>query len=655
MRPNLRRSPSAYASIALPVIVATVLLYLGYAWAEDASINTLEPIVVTASPIPLTHSQAPASLTIIPQTEIDHQQANRLATILQQVPGVFVDEMGGRGGTSSLYVRGGDPNFTLIMIDGIPLNDPSNQRGGSVDLSILTPERIARIEILRGPASVQYGSDAMAGVVNIITHTGKKEPIYRAQMEGGSFGYARGILHAEGTNQDLRFSGTAALTRIDDMAQGGRYTSGNVGVSLDWSTRDTIHLRLTSQYSNTNTRLFPEGSGGGRLAILRNLEDRETNEAVLGLTLSQDLFHHVSHELWANVFFRQQDVQNPGVKRTPADFEIPPTIFTTSFTRYRFGWTGNFILTSAWKLAIGWQVNMEQGERTGTQELTALGFPADVSNAFHATRTTPAGFGEISYSPISPVTITAGTRVDSPEGYPITVNPRAGLIIHATPNTTIRANYGHGFKLPSFNALSDPLTGNASLNPESSQSWDMGLQQNIWSSRFVLELTYFHNRFKNLIDLDPLLANQGTFTLVNLNTVVTKGLELGFTATPHSTLTIKGSYTHMESDILGSGAVLRNRPEAMGTLVIESQPLPAFIIRGQFLAIGQRTDFQVPTRETVVPGFVSTNIAATYAMTHSWSIFGVIENLLNESYEEYAGFPSPGIWFRLGLAFTYEA
>ena len=141
--------------------------------AEHDPIEQLDPIVITATASPTTLSQAPAAVTIISREQIAQQHANRLSTVLQQIPGVFVDEMGGRGGLSSVYLRGGDPNFTVIMIDGIPINDPSNQRGGSVNLATLTPERI---EIVRGPVSVVYGSDAMAGAINIITRKGQTNP-----------------------------------------------------------------------------------------------------------------------------------------------------------------------------------------------------------------------------------------------------------------------------------------------------------------------------------------------------------------------------------------------------------------------------------------------------------------------------------------------
>ena len=142
--------------------------------AETLPVETLDPVVVTATALPTNQSQTPIRTKVFTRTGFDSQQPNRLGTLLQQTPGIFVDEMGGRSGISSLYIRGADPNLTMVLLDGVPLNDPTNQRGGSVDLSSLTPERIERIEIVKGPASVFYGSDAMAGVVNIITQKGRR-------------------------------------------------------------------------------------------------------------------------------------------------------------------------------------------------------------------------------------------------------------------------------------------------------------------------------------------------------------------------------------------------------------------------------------------------------------------------------------------------
>jgi vitamin B12 transporter len=174
-------------------------------------------MVVTAAAFPAQEGEISADITIITREEIERQQAVTVSEILTQVPGLHVDESGARGGLSSVYIRGGDPNFTAIMIDGVPINDPTNARGGSVDLSTLTPENIERIEIVRGPASSLYGSDPMAGVINIVTRRGDKESRYGFTLQGGSFGHARGVLDTSGSAEPVNYSLSLAYRRNDEQ------------------------------------------------------------------------------------------------------------------------------------------------------------------------------------------------------------------------------------------------------------------------------------------------------------------------------------------------------------------------------------------------------------------------------------------------------
>jgi vitamin B12 transporter len=279
----------------------------------------LEPVVVTASALPRGPEDTPASVTIISKDEIERMQANRVSEVLSQVPGVHVDEMGSPGGISSVYVRGGDPNFTLVMIDGIPINDPMNPRGGSVDLSNLTPEHLERIEIVRGPMSSLYGSDAMAGAINIITRRGKSETRYDFLAEGGSFGYARGVLGTSGTLQRTKYAASLNFNRTDEQVKKDRFNTGSVAVNLDLLESKNLSLRLTNQYTKTATTAFPEGSGGPRLAILRETEERETHEVVTGMHLSLAANPRWRQELTTGLFYRTQAVESPGVQVGPGN------------------------------------------------------------------------------------------------------------------------------------------------------------------------------------------------------------------------------------------------------------------------------------------------------------------------------------------------
>ena len=618
---------------------------------EQDPIEKLDPIVITATTSPTRLSQAPAAMTIITRDEIAQQQANRLSTILQQVPGVFVDEMGGRGGMSSISIRGGDPNFTLIMIDGIPINDPSNSRGGSVNLSALTPERVERVEIVRGPVSVIYGSDAMAGAINIITQKGQPNSQFHSIAEGGQFGYGRGVLQARGAMDDVFYSGSFSYTRNDEQVEGDGFQNLTTGGNLDWSLTSSADLQISGQYSHSEIQGFPEGSGGPRLAVLRTTERRLADDLVFGLTLNHLLAPAWEQNFSANVFHRKEDVNTPGIMDVTKMFRSPPAIFHTDFSRYRFLWSLHHEFPLDWELSGGLQLIHEDGTRTGIQQLTAVGFPADQPTDFEEARTILAGFFEATWSPFSSTTVTGSLRVDDPERISPEVSPRVAITVQWRPDTSVRGSYSEGFKLPSFNALSDPQIGNPALVPETSRGWDFTLHQELFQTKVQVDLTYFHNRFSNVIDLDPALARQNIFTLVNLSTVETNGIELGLTATPNTWLQVKGFFTYLHSDILGSDDSLRNRPNTSGGLILTLHPHSQLLIRSQLQTVGERFDLQVPTTQTSVPAYYRLDVAATLRLNDSWEIFVVAENTTNVRYEEFLGFEAPGAGIRFGLDF----
>ncbi len=624
----------------------TLCLLPSVGLAATLPFDTLDPVVVTATALPTSQSQSPIHTKVFTRKGFDSQQPFRLGPLLQQTPGIFVDDMGGRGGISSLYIRGADPNFTMVLLDGIPLNDPTNQRGGSVDLSSLTPERIERIEIVKGPASVFYGSDAMAGVVNIITRKGTATDGMVVRAEGGQWGYARGVLQTSGSTEQLRYAGSAAFARNDSQVMGDRFASGTIGGNVSWSPQESIKFDLTGQYTKTDTRSFPEGSGGTRLAILRKLEQRRTDEIVSGFNLTFPLAPNWENQLTGNVFHRKQEVENPGVLPTPG---IPPTVFQTHFTRMRFHWTLRTSLTPWLKVASGVQLVHENGTRTGTQDLTHLGGSSKARTDFAQSRTTPGVMLESIISPHEQVRLSAGIRVDRPEDFPLEVTPRIAISVSPFPRTTIRAQYGEGFKLPSLNALGDPSVGDSTLSPESSVGWEVGLlhSPSLWDTE--IQVTYFHNTFFNQIAF-----NSDLLRLVNLNPVRTQGIELNVAVTPLPQMSIEGWFTYLDTRISGTSDPLRNRPALSGGLAIQIQATPALTIRSQLQAVGKRFDFQIPTTQTRVPGYYRVDLATTYTLNDAWKLFGAVDNLTNTTYEDFLGFESPGTWVRFGVTGNWE-
>lgn len=645
----------ALSQLIIVFLQMSVVLGFGNAlYAQDRTdVEKMAPVVVTATALPTPQSQTPGSVTVITKEEIEIQKPNNVGTVLYQVPGLFVDEMGGRGGVSSIYMRGGDPNFTVIMLDGIPINDSMNQRGGSVDLSTLTPEGIERIEVVRGPTSALYGSDAMSGVINILSKPSTSKTSSRIQIEAGDYGYARGLFNKTGTVGNVSYAGSGSMTRNDEMVEGDKFELGTVNGNATWHKEDSpFSAQMFGRYTNTQVRSFPEGSGGPRLAILRDSEQRETDQLVFGSQLTHHITTQWDHKLSANLFYQSQDIDNPGVLSAPGMLQIPPARFTTEYTKLLLLSKHGFQLSRVWTVAGGLQIIDEHGESSGLQESTALGLPQDRPIDFQKTRLTPGGYLELMLIPHSFASFTFGTRLDFPEETEMQINPRISGKIQFPTRTIVHVSYGEGFKLPSFNALGDPVIGNPNLTPETSIGWDVGIRQGFLGGRHEIEFTYFYNTFSNLIDLDPNLARQGIFRLANLTKVTTQGIELSLLANPTSTLHLKGYFTYVNSTPEGSSDQLRNRPRAFGGLIVETWPLPNLMVRGKLQAVGERKDIQIPTTEDTVGGYIRADITATLTFKKFWKLFGVINNISNSQYEQFLGFPAPGMFFRFGLQYS---
>ncbi len=212
--------------------------------AEDSSVTTLDTMIVTGSAQPTQAHQSTQSVTILNAEQFAPLQPNRVSTMLQQVPGLHTDEMSGRSGISSLYLRGADPNFTLIMLDGIPMNDSTNQRGGSVDLSTIPIDRIDRVEIVRGPLSAFYGSEAMAGAINFITKSASTAPSLRLLGEGGRFDYLKRLFQTGGSVGPLSTNISISHTQNGEQIEKDSFLMDSAGWNFSIQTDHNFDIQM---------------------------------------------------------------------------------------------------------------------------------------------------------------------------------------------------------------------------------------------------------------------------------------------------------------------------------------------------------------------------------------------------------------------------
>jgi outer membrane cobalamin receptor len=607
--------------------------------------STLEPVVITATVVPTPLSQTTASVAVISREQIDAQQAVSVTDLLRQVPGLHIDQPGARGSVSSVYLRGGDPNFTLVLIDGVRVNDPTNNRGGSFDFSTLSTDSIERIEIVRGPLSAVYGSDAMSGVINIITRQGAAPTAGEAEMAGGRFGYIRPFGQVRGTQGAMDYAVSASYLDNGEPVEGSEFKSTAVHANMGVQLSDAMELRGVLRYANTDSTAFPDASGGPEFAVLREVDDRDIQELTLGLTLVHEPFPWWEYRFQFGFYNRDEGLTSPGVALNPAtgDF-VPPTLADNTFRRYDLTLRHVFSVATGVRLAVGAEAQFEEGTSTGSQDLTLFGLGV-VPIDFDLARDIYAPFIELQLSLLPGLVIQAGMRVDVPQGFDPEVSPRLGIAYTiAATHTTWRLNWGEGFKVPSFFALGDPIVGDPTLKPETSMSIDAGVTQSLWEQRITLSVTYFYNKFEDLIDFDPM-----TFRLVNRDRVTAKGVEITLQIQPWPALGFASHLTYVETDIEGREAKLRNRPKWRGGFSVQWHPVSVLDVSLQVLVVGDVLDFSVPTGERELDAYTRVDLAAAWRITPTWQLFLAIDNLFDADYEETIGSPAPGIFPRGGV------
>jgi len=430
----------------------------------------LDPVVVSASRLPSLVERTAASVTVITREEIEARRPASMIELLRHVPGLHVDQPGGRGSVSSAYLRGADPNFTLVLIDGIEANDPNNTRGGSFDSSTISVEDVERVEVIRGPTSAVYGSDAMAGVIQIVTRGGSAQDERELYGEFGRFGHARGGAAIRGSAAALKYALSGNFEDDGSPVDNSRYAARSLKGDIAGDAGPAGSWRMVARYSEADAASFPDDSGGPRFAVRRAAEERDIRELALGLSTKTELSAAIGLNLALDHYRRREQVESPGIapgRRDP--FGFPPTQTENRLYRTSFTASTPILFSEDLRTVLGASIEREQGRSEGM--LLFGGF--SVPTQFRLTRTVYAPFAE-QWSPIPELTLSGGLRLDVPDEFDAQLSPRLGAVYVAeSTGTTLKANWGRGFKLPSFFALGHPLVGDPDLRPETStcRSW----------------------------------------------------------------------------------------------------------------------------------------------------------------------------------------
>ncbi|MCP5152079.1 MAG: TonB-dependent receptor [Chromatiales bacterium] len=633
--------PTLGAQVATALGTAALTAFTPVAIAEGSA-SMQAPVVVSASRLPSTTESTSAVASVVTREAIANRAPASVIEVLRDVPGLHIDQPGGRGGVSSVYLRGADPNFTAVLVDGVKVNDPNNSRGGSFDFTTLDLGAIERIEVIRGPLSSVYGSDAIAGVINIITVRGASRPTVAVSAGLGSDGEQRAGVQARGPlGETMDYAVTASYTDSGTPTPGSEHLGREVVASLGASPSSDTSLRLTTRVSVSNTTSFPDDSGGPRFAVLRSLERRDIVEATVGAEAEHALSDRVQFRLTASLLRRDEEIDSPGVAPGVRDpFGIPQSTSDDRFTRLSFGASALVEPLPGLQLVAGADYQREDGHSDAS--LVFFGFP--VPTSFDLDRDTIGAFAEMRYETAFGLSAEAGVRVDDAKGFSAEVSPRLGASWRiAATGTRLHASWGEGFKLPSFFALGNPLVGNPGLRPETSESYDIGVDQVFLDGRVRLGATWFHNKFFDIVDFDPGPPPR----LVNRSEVRAEGFEVTAALELSDTLRLDGHVTRVDTDIVGVARDLRNRPEWRAGAGATWEPYRGLTLRAGLTHVGEVLDSSIATGDVTLGAYTRLDLAARWMVRDDIEVSLAVDNVLGEDYEEVVGFPSPGTQVRI--------
>ncbi len=603
----------------------------------DNGETIMETLVVVGSHAPVSRPEMTSRVSVVDRSRIEALNRTDLQQLIDAFTGLSINQQGGAGGVTSMYVRGGEANFAVVLIDGVQVNNPVDTRGGSFDFSTLDPSQVERIELIRGPQSAVYGADALSGVLNIVTRTPKRSEVALA-LEGGQEGYYRGRIYASG-----ELGGTASynlsLGRSDsgDIVEDSERQLSFANAAIDWQPTEQGRLNAGLRYSDSERKNHPEDSGGPELAVWDAL-DEASSEALSGYlgwrSQATERWHYQIQVSWDSVESREE---TPGIF---PGFAVPPRSADISFDRYQLTWNNQLRLSGV-RLGLGIDAQREDGSSQGEID---FGFPLDTS--FSLVRDSYGGYLEAYVDLNDALAFAASLRYDDVEQAYSELTGRLGLLWRPGERTTVRATWGEGFKPPSFFALGHPLVGNPELEPERSDSWEIGVEQRL-NDNWSFDLTYFDITYTDLIDFDDSL-----FMNVNRDRVDASGIEFSTRVESDALGDFRLHATWTEMDVNGSEQTLRGRPEWKWGIQWLHEMGDGPGLTAEYLWVDQVTEASRHTGESVdylLDAYSTLDVSVNWRLNDSFIVRAAVENLLDEDYQQAVGFPAPGRFLRLGL------
>jgi outer membrane cobalamin receptor len=591
-------------------------------------------VIVSASAEPATEQTTAALVDVITKQEIEERQNIWLLTLLGSSQGASFARLGPMGGIASFFLDGGNSDYTKVLVDGAPVNQP----GGAIDLSNFTSDGIDKIEIVHGASSALYGSDAMTGVVQVFTHHGTTTtPELILTGEGGSFDTGRGGAQLSGLLGKFDYSANVGYYDTNGQGPGDFFRDTTLGGNFGYKFSDSDTLRLSlrnisSDAGQPGQTLIP---GQAEVGQTSNLHDFSAS-----LVWNFQTGEHWQHQL-SGYESRYQDVEfSP---------EFPPA-FITKYNRAGLDGQSTY--------------SFQNGSITA-------GYMFEVENGSGQNRQNQAGYLEARYRFGRRLNVIVGGRAEDNGFFGTRVVPRVGASYalrygqdHGFLGATrLRTSYGEGIKEPEI----FPVGCTPILDPEQSTTVDAGIDQYFASDRVHVSVTYFHNDFHNIVSFAFGGANPncpafgGSFFNTDLGRA--SGVNSAFETKVTRWLRVIGSYSYDDSKVikspnatdpaLVSGNRLFLRPLHSANLMANARFLRMnWNLAGYYVGRRADSDF-LGMNITSTPAWVRWDLSNSINLGHGLSTLAHVENLFNNHYQEAVGYPALRLNFRVGMRYVW--
>ena len=654
--PEIRvNNPSVLRSLRSTALVA-FLVAPAIATAQGGGDTTvLQATTITATRLPGVQRSQTATVTVLDGEVLRAEGVTHLAEALRRVPGAMVVGSGSFGSQSSLFLRGGQSNYVRVLVDGVVANDP----GGAIDLSRLTLDDVERVEIVRGPVSVLYGSEAVTGVIQLFTRSGAGPRAVRAELGGGSYGAMRASLGSSGQAGRVRWTLQGDRHASDGILPfNNAYRNDGVSAGAAYAPDARSDVRLTARYNSSNYQ-YPTASDG-------SVEDRNAHSTQHRLQLSVDAGR------------RWNDRVETRVQLTSSEF-LPRSLDTADDAADTLGFFGyssratvtrriadlrtNVRLLGAQYLTLGAEYGRDHENGSSLSESEYGDFPG----AFTAARDNRALYVQL-LGDRGRVSYTVGGRLDDNSAFGEFGTARVGVAARVLPTLTLRASAGNAFKAPSFfeNFAQGFTVGNPALEPEITRSAELGADA-VLAPGFTVRVTAFTQRFKNLVQYDG-AAPMGQPNFRNIAAANAGGVELEGTLPEWRGFSAAGSYTWTETRVRRAGfdasasanfvegGRLLRRPAHLASLRVLRRMRDLGTVSVVATRVGERVDRDFST----YPGTIAfldphttIDLAAELRLPAAWLAGGRVlvraDNLFGAAYRQIVGFDAPGRTWYAGL------